>query len=370
MHRVYQPLLPTANRYLQEKWDEADYKNHRIKVELAVPVVSTKTTPTPFHLQVNLKKMQLEKERQALWHRENLLHSAKLRGIKQSQGRIDNWNAYCIRSLNAEKRRRDLAHIYWENQQLLKRLEGRKSELAQERWQENWHKEEIIRHRIAHYPRGWGGCQPNKVRWKQQTKSKETTGGSPVLSSGRSPILRNTKNNENMLGKSFWGSGNESRLEGLVAAPMPSTTLGRKKDVVDASGDLAQRSSKGRGSSAKQDALTSATKSHASIRKSLKLPENNQSPDPEETLEVSPTWDAEVRYGRSEKGPKLCKKSILWTLVPDESWKLSARKSPEGNCSWSRSESQSGSSTSSATSVKSSLSLVQADENSPRAIEP
>lgn len=32
MHRAYQPLLPAASRYLQERWDKADYQGHRRKV--------------------------------------------------------------------------------------------------------------------------------------------------------------------------------------------------------------------------------------------------------------------------------------------------------------------------------------------------
>lgn len=66
-------------------------------------------------------------------------------------------------SLNGEKRRWDLARIGEENQQLLKRLEGKKSELAQEHWQQNWHKEQLLRQSIARYPWGTGSCRVNKA---------------------------------------------------------------------------------------------------------------------------------------------------------------------------------------------------------------
>lgn len=32
MHRSYQPLKPATNRYLQHRWDQEDYDNHRRKV--------------------------------------------------------------------------------------------------------------------------------------------------------------------------------------------------------------------------------------------------------------------------------------------------------------------------------------------------
>ncbi|KAJ7311301.1 hypothetical protein JRQ81_006917 [Phrynocephalus forsythii] len=168
MYRAYQPLRPATNKYLQEKWDRDSYQKHRRKVELAVPVLNTTGPSAPFHLQVNLKKTEKEKEHQAIRDQDNFLHYAKLWDIKHSQGSLDNWNFYRTHSLNWEKRRWDLARIDWENQQLLKRLEGRKSELAQEHWQQNWHKEQLLRQSIARYPRGkgsyWGRVRTKTVK--------------------------------------------------------------------------------------------------------------------------------------------------------------------------------------------------------------
>lgn len=36
MHRSYQPLKPVTNRYLQQRWDQNDYENHRKKVSVKV----------------------------------------------------------------------------------------------------------------------------------------------------------------------------------------------------------------------------------------------------------------------------------------------------------------------------------------------
>nr|XP_028562897.1 uncharacterized protein LOC114584898 [Podarcis muralis] len=231
MYRAYQPLLPATNRYLQEKWDKASYQEHCRKVELAVPVVNTKAPPTPLHLQVNLKKLQLERERQAVWDQENRSHSAKLWRIKQSPGRVDNWNFYCIHSLNWGKRQRDLARIYWENQELAKRLEGRRSELAQEHWQQDWHKEQLIRSSIARYPRETVSCQARNGRRRQACENNHI----PLSASGRRNPSRTrepfSSKNHSRMGKSFWGSGSESTQEEEITTTTCSPSSLGKRDV-------------------------------------------------------------------------------------------------------------------------------------------
>lgn len=96
MHRSYQPLKPATNRYLQQRWDQEDYENHRrkvsrhwgegqpdgmktfnlhthtsskllhtswlfspVQVSTALPVVDNKGMKTPAHIQLKLKKLQV-----------------------------------------------------------------------------------------------------------------------------------------------------------------------------------------------------------------------------------------------------------------------------------------------------------------------
>lgn len=84
MHRSYQPLKPVANRYLQQRWDQEDYQNHRqkvrkggaegggpglrrcstglhlpVQVSCSLPAVDTRGTRTPAHIQLKLKKLQV-----------------------------------------------------------------------------------------------------------------------------------------------------------------------------------------------------------------------------------------------------------------------------------------------------------------------
>ncbi|CAI5792956.1 Uncharacterized protein PODLI_1B031328 [Podarcis lilfordi] len=205
------------------------------QVELAVPVINTKAPPTPLHLQVNLKKLQLERERQAVRDQENRSHSARLWHIKQSPGRVDNWNFYCIHSLNWGKRQRDLAHIYWENQELAKRLEGRRSELAQERWQQDWHKEQLIRSSIARYPRETVSCQARNRRRRQACQNNHI----PLSASGRrNPSINPSRTrepfsskNHSRMGKSFWGSESESTQEEEITTTKCSPSSLGKRDL-------------------------------------------------------------------------------------------------------------------------------------------
>ncbi|KAK3526491.1 hypothetical protein QTP70_029992, partial [Hemibagrus guttatus] len=102
MHKAYQPLKPAANKYLQKKWDEEHYAEHRKKlialfvheVREAKPTVDTKGIQTPIHIQVKLKKAQVQEERQAIIDRDNQLLASRLADIQHSKGQIDHRNYY------------------------------------------------------------------------------------------------------------------------------------------------------------------------------------------------------------------------------------------------------------------------------------
>ena len=42
MHKAYQPLKPTTNKYLQKKWDQTHYETHRKKVSVCDSSVKEK----------------------------------------------------------------------------------------------------------------------------------------------------------------------------------------------------------------------------------------------------------------------------------------------------------------------------------------
>ncbi|XP_063052370.1 uncharacterized protein CFAP97D2 [Engraulis encrasicolus] len=155
MHKAYQPFKPATNRYLQKKWDHAHYKEHRKKVENAKPVVDTKGFETPSHVQLKLKKLQIQEEKLAIIERDNHLLSSRLATIMLSKGLIDHRNpSFEHSSLNNEKRRKKLLEVSGENQAMLQRLSACESDYRRQQWEDNWKRIEQQRDDIAKYPRG------------------------------------------------------------------------------------------------------------------------------------------------------------------------------------------------------------------------
>ncbi|XP_029379745.1 uncharacterized protein CFAP97D2 [Echeneis naucrates] len=154
MHRSYQPLKPVTNRYLQQRWDQNNYENHRRKVSSALPVVDTKGMRSPAHVQLKLKKLQLQDERLSTIHRDNRLLASKLADIVCSKGLVDHQNQYHLRSLNADRRREELLLVSRQNQAIYQRITARQSEYRRQLWLGDWERAERWRDNISQYPRG------------------------------------------------------------------------------------------------------------------------------------------------------------------------------------------------------------------------
>lgn len=161
MHRSYQSILPTHNRLLQQRWDQKYYSEHRAKVAEAKPMVDTKPPPTYIHLHLKLKKLQLEEERLATIERDNRILLEKMSYIMRTRGRVDNRNVYEYKSLNREKRMRELLRVTQENQQILKRIMMRKPELNHETWERDWEQNQLYMDNISSFPKDWWLYQDN-----------------------------------------------------------------------------------------------------------------------------------------------------------------------------------------------------------------
>ncbi|XP_016086263.1 uncharacterized protein [Sinocyclocheilus grahami] len=170
MHKSYQPLKPSTNKYLQQRWDQTRYEDHRSKVREAKPVVNTKGIQTPAHIQQKLKKIQVQDERMFTIERDNHLLASELAAISRSKGRVDHRNIYPECSLNAEKRREELLQVTHENQAIYKRITTQKSDYRRDLWEEDWEKVERRRDDIARYPRGVSNKQ-------KSTKCVKFSGG-------------------------------------------------------------------------------------------------------------------------------------------------------------------------------------------------
>ncbi|XP_061077221.1 uncharacterized protein CFAP97D2 [Conger conger] len=163
MHRAYQPLKPSTNKLLQQRWDQTRYKEHVRKVKAAQPMVDTKGIQTPAHVQLNLKKLQSEEEKLAIIDRDNHLLASKLADIMRSKGRVDHRNNYPEISLHTKKRRDELQEVSRQNQAILQRITSRESEYRRQVWEENWERVERRRDDIARYPRGITSAQQSKT---------------------------------------------------------------------------------------------------------------------------------------------------------------------------------------------------------------
>lgn len=155
MHRSYQSILPTHNKLLQQRWDSKYYNEHRAKVAEARSMVDTRPPQTYMHLHLKLKKLQLEEERLATIERDNRILLEKMAYIMRTRGRVDNRNDYEYKSLNREKRMRELIRVTQENQSILQRILNRKPEYNHKMWQEDWEEKEKHLDNISSFPRDW-----------------------------------------------------------------------------------------------------------------------------------------------------------------------------------------------------------------------
>lgn len=185
MHRAYQPILPSHNKLLQKRWDNTYYNEHRRKVHSAKSMVDTKPPQTYVHMHLKLKKLQLEEEKMSTIERDNRILLEKMSHIMRTRGRVDNRNDYDYKSLNREKRQRELLRVTKENQQILNRITMREPEYSHRAWESDWRSSEKLMDNIGRYPKNW---------WKiieKQRKKKVKRGGqksqSAIVSSSKQP---------------------------------------------------------------------------------------------------------------------------------------------------------------------------------------
>uniref|UniRef100_A0A7N9AYX1 CFAP97 domain containing 2 n=2 Tax=Mastacembelus armatus TaxID=205130 RepID=A0A7N9AYX1_9TELE len=168
-HRAYQPLLPTGNKYLQQKWDKASYDLHRRKVKSATPTINMTPPRTYGHLVLNMKKQKLEEEWTMKIQRENAILMEKISHIMKTAGGVDNRNHYDRKSLWKEKRQLELLRITKENQMILFRLSLCRPHYNVRSWHEDWVKTLKLMDSIARYPQG------TAIQQKKEKPSKKST---------------------------------------------------------------------------------------------------------------------------------------------------------------------------------------------------
>jgi len=192
MHRSYQPILPSHNKLLQKRWDNTYYDVHRSRVKSAKPIVDTKPPQTYIHMHLKLKKLQLEEERMSTIERDNRLLLEKMSQIIRTKGRVDNRNYYKYKSLNYEKRQRELLRVTRENQQILSRITVKEPEYSHIRLEREWRKQEELMDNIARYPKNWWKQveKQRKKKMKSGQQSQVSTHTNKSITKSETPLSR------------------------------------------------------------------------------------------------------------------------------------------------------------------------------------
>ncbi|XP_077472802.1 sperm axonemal maintenance protein CFAP97D1 [Stigmatopora argus] len=174
-HLAYQPIVPCGNKYLQQKWDKISYNFHRNKVKSMQPTLDTKAPKKYDHLSPQRPKSK------DMWtrtiERENILLLERLSHIMLTSGRVDNRNSYERKSLNVEKRQRELRQINMENQSLSTRLSQSKPHYDVKKLHGDWLQARKLVDAIARYPSRsqQGEEKPGKKLTRKKTTSSDTT---------------------------------------------------------------------------------------------------------------------------------------------------------------------------------------------------
>jgi len=170
-------------------------------------MVDTRPPQTYMHLHLKLKKLQLEEERLATIERDNRILLEKMSYIMRTRGRVDNKNSYDYKSLNREKRMRELLRVTQENQEILKRITLRKPEYDHRKWQRDWEENQQFMDQIAAYPRDW---------WKQEEKeqgSQDKSGSQSARSQQNSSRSEKQRSSRQSSRKGSTASVNEQKDE-------------------------------------------------------------------------------------------------------------------------------------------------------------
>lgn len=152
MSRAYQPITPTNNKVLQQKWDKIIFDLHRHKVDSARPVIDNRPPETYLHMHLKIRKLQMEEERLAMIERDNRILLEKMSYIMRTKGSVDHLNEYVYKSLNKQFRQRELLRITHENQAILQRLLYKEPHYNHLKWHDQWLVNQRYMNNICKYP--------------------------------------------------------------------------------------------------------------------------------------------------------------------------------------------------------------------------
>ncbi|XP_061162834.1 annexin A6-like isoform X2 [Saccostrea echinata] len=167
------PGFPVANKILYKYEQDRAYRLHRQKVHGSRPTVNNKKPQKHPHLILQLKKIQLEEERQAEVDHENRLLLQKMTRIMKEPAKVDSWNEYQSKSLNLPLREKQLREIQMENIGLAKRLEHTRPVIRTEEMEEEYQQKKYLQMLWNENAKDFDMVIPRHQRYRQLRKIKE-----------------------------------------------------------------------------------------------------------------------------------------------------------------------------------------------------
>lgn len=174
-HKHTNRSLPINNKICNQRWVDRCQQLHRMRLNQIKPAIDNKPPTRYKHLFQNLKKAQLEDERNMEIERENRLLLEKMSMIMES-GRpemasanttefvpgtridrhqypmVDHYKKLDHKSLNKEARRRELLRITADNQAILKRIQERQPFYNHLEWERERLQNEKYLRNISQFP--------------------------------------------------------------------------------------------------------------------------------------------------------------------------------------------------------------------------
>ncbi|KAJ3082150.1 hypothetical protein HDU99_003524 [Rhizoclosmatium hyalinum] len=134
----YHTLYPVANKLLAKKWDDISREKHLKKLANIKKSVDDRPPPKYIHLKANLKRVQMEQERQVAIRRNNRILIEKMSDITKHEHLVEGQEEHDARVElfargNEHHRKQKNDRIHQENLAILQRLEGSKSDYDHEK---------------------------------------------------------------------------------------------------------------------------------------------------------------------------------------------------------------------------------------------
>ncbi|XP_068684036.1 uncharacterized protein [Montipora foliosa] len=134
--------MPSCNKTVEKRFEKEKEEGYYERLQNVKPFLDITPPKEHQHLQLSVKKMQMQQERQAAIDRQNQVILSALMKIKQSPARVDNWNKEWKPSDDRLKRFRDRRErrISLENEKQRDRLKKIRPYYDVQKWEQDFKK--------------------------------------------------------------------------------------------------------------------------------------------------------------------------------------------------------------------------------------